>query len=147
MNFKKEEERIPNYINSKFRLYRELYWIFYSKPYRKRIWKRMYICLAQLLCWTAEINTTLYNSYHACAHSVVFDSFFNLMNYSPPASSVHGILQARTLEWVAMPSSWASPQPGGWTLLSFVSCVFWIGRQILYLWATIETQINYTFKK
>ena len=27
------------------------------------------------------------------------------MNYSPPGSSVHGILQARRLEWVAMPSS------------------------------------------
>ena len=25
--------------------------------------------------------------------------------YSPPGSSVHGILQARKLEWVAMPSS------------------------------------------
>ena len=25
------------------------------------------------------------------------------MNYSPLGSSVHGILQARTLEWVAMP--------------------------------------------
>ena len=27
------------------------------------------------------------------------------MNYSPPGSSVHGILQARMFEWVAMPSS------------------------------------------
>ena len=27
------------------------------------------------------------------------------MNYSPPLSSVHGILQARILEWVAMPFS------------------------------------------
>ena len=27
------------------------------------------------------------------------------MNYSPPGSSVHGILQARILEWVAMPFS------------------------------------------
>ena len=27
------------------------------------------------------------------------------MNCSPPGSSVHGILQARILEWVAMPSS------------------------------------------
>ena len=27
------------------------------------------------------------------------------MDYSPPASSVHGILQARILEWVAVPSS------------------------------------------
>ena len=27
------------------------------------------------------------------------------MDYSPPGSSVHGILQARVLEWIAMPSS------------------------------------------
>ena len=27
------------------------------------------------------------------------------MDCSPPGSSVHGILQARTLEWVAMPSA------------------------------------------
>ena len=29
----------------------------------------------------------------------------NLMNCSPPGSSVHGILHARTLEWVAIPFS------------------------------------------
>ena len=29
----------------------------------------------------------------------------SLMDCNPPGSSVHGILQARTLEWVAMPSS------------------------------------------
>ena len=33
------------------------------------------------------------------------------MNYSPPGSSVHGILQARILEWVAMLSSRGSSQP------------------------------------
>ena len=27
------------------------------------------------------------------------------MDYCPPGSSVHGILQARILQWVAMPSS------------------------------------------
>ena len=31
---------------------------------------------------------------------------------SPPGSSVHGILQARILEWVAMPSSRDLPDPG-----------------------------------
>ena len=31
---------------------------------------------------------------------------------SPPGSSVHGILQARILEWVAMPSSKVSSNPG-----------------------------------
>ena len=29
----------------------------------------------------------------------------NPVDCSPPGSSVHGILQARILEWVAMPSS------------------------------------------
>ena len=35
----------------------------------------------------------------------------NSMNWGPPGSSVHGILQARILEWVAMPSSRGSSQP------------------------------------
>ena len=34
------------------------------------------------------------------------------MDCSPPDSSVHGILQARTREWVAMPSSRAFLDPG-----------------------------------
>ena len=33
------------------------------------------------------------------------------MDCSPPGSSVHGILQARTLEWVAIPSSRGSSRP------------------------------------
>ena len=33
------------------------------------------------------------------------------MDCSPPASSVHGILQARILEWVAIPFSRGSSQP------------------------------------
>ena len=35
----------------------------------------------------------------------------NLMDCSPPGSSVHGILQARTLEWVDVPFSRGSSQP------------------------------------
>ena len=34
------------------------------------------------------------------------------MDCSPPGSSVHGILQARTLEWEAIPSSRNLPNPG-----------------------------------
>ena len=51
------------------------------------------------------------------------------MGCSPPGSSVHGILQARILEWIAMPSSRRSSWPRDETLLSCASC---IGRQILY---------------
>ena len=35
----------------------------------------------------------------------------NLMDHSPPGSSVHGIFPARILEWVVMPSSRGSSQP------------------------------------
>ena len=34
------------------------------------------------------------------------------MDCSPPGSSVHGILQARTPEWVAIPSRGDLPNPG-----------------------------------
>ena len=34
------------------------------------------------------------------------------MDYSPPGSSVHGILQASILEWVAIPFSGDLPDPG-----------------------------------
>ena len=44
----------------------------------------------------------------------------NPMDRSLPGSSVHGILQARILEWVAMPSSRRSSQPRDGT---WVSCI------------------------
>ena len=34
------------------------------------------------------------------------------MDYRPPGSSVHGIFQAKILEWVAISSSRGSPDPG-----------------------------------
>ena len=40
---------------------------------------------------------------------------------SPPASSVHGILQARILEWVTIPFSRASSQPRNQTQVSCIA--------------------------
>ena len=37
------------------------------------------------------------------------------MDCRSPCSSVHGALQARILEWVAVPSSRGSSQPSNWT--------------------------------
>ena len=54
------------------------------------------------------------------------------MDYSLPGSSVHGILQARTLEWVTMPSSRGSSQPGDRTWVSLM-----VGR-FFTIWATRE---------
>ena len=57
-------------------------------------------------------------------------------DYNLPGSSVHGTLQARRLEWVAIPfskgSSWSKDQ-------SQVSCI--IGK-FFTLWATKEAQSN-----
>ena len=38
-------------------------------------------------------------------------TLFDPMDYSPQGSSIQGILQARILEWVALPSSKDSSQP------------------------------------
>ena len=48
---------------------------------------------------------------------------------APPGSSVHRLLQARILEWIAMPSFRGSSQPREWICVSYVSCT---GRQVLY---------------
>ena len=54
------------------------------------------------------------------------------VNCSLPGSSVHGISQARIMEWVAISFSRGSSGPRDWTHIS------WIGRRILYHWATRE---------
>ena len=52
---------------------------------------------------------------HVCMHAKSPQSCLTLrdtMDCSPPGFSVHGILQASILEWVAMPSSGDLPDPG-----------------------------------
>ena len=46
----------------------------------------------------------------ACAHHSVMPDSCNPINCSLPGSSVHGILQARILEWVAFPSPGIKPR-------------------------------------
>ncbi|CAN0514516.1 unnamed protein product [Rangifer tarandus platyrhynchus] len=65
------------------------------------------------------------------AHSVTQAclTLWDPMDCSPPGSSVHGILQARILEWVAISSSRVSSPPRDRTPVTCDPC---IGRQILY---------------
>ena len=58
------------------------------------------------------------------------------MDCSPPGSSLHGILQARILEWVAISFSRGSSRPRDWTRVSLIP-----GRRF-NLWATREAQIK-----
>ena len=60
------------------------------------------------------------------------------MDCNPPGSSVHGILQARILEWVAIPFSRGSSWPRDRTHVSYAFC---IGRWFFTIWATREAPI------
>ena len=85
-----------------------------------------------LSSWTRspwEMQTAHPSQRCLCASQVAsVVSLCNPMDCSPPGSSVHGILQARILEWVAMPSCRGSSLPRDWTHVSYVSC---IGRWVL----------------
>ena len=69
-------------------------------------------------------------------------TLFDPMDCSPPYSSVHGILQARILEWVAIPFSRGSFPTQG-SNPSLLHC-----RWILYYWTTREAPglVGYTLK-
>ena len=58
------------------------------------------------------------------------------MDCSPPGPSVHGILQARILKWVAIPSSSKSSQPRDRTQVFMSTCT---GSQFLYHWRRLST--------
>ena len=68
-------------------------------------------------------------------------TLFDHMACSPPGSSVHGILQARILEWVAIPFSRESSQPKDQT---------WVSRmegRFFTIWATMEDHAAATAAK
>ena len=69
---------------------------------------RLHCCPADRL-----INTSVLDSGSPCMLRH-FSSvrLCNSTDCSPPGSSAHGILQARILEWVVMPSSRGFPHPG-----------------------------------
>ena len=63
-------------------------------------------------------------------------------DFSLPGSSVHGILQARILEWFAMSSSRGFSRLRNWTCVSYISCA---GRWVLYHWATGKPSTTLAF--
>ena len=58
--------------------------------------------------------------YKKISRPVMSDSLQS-MDYSPPGSSVHGILQARILEWIAISFSRGSSSPRDWTQVSCIA--------------------------
>ena len=64
----------------------------------------------------------------------------NPMDCSTPGSSVHGSLQARILEWVAMPFSRGSSRPRDWTC---TCCISYIAGGFFTHWATWEAHLSH----
>ena len=56
-----------------------------------------------------------------CVSYSVMSNSFDPMDYTAPDSSVHGILQPRILEWVAIPFSRGSSGTRDWTLVSCIT--------------------------
>ena len=70
--------------------------------------------LLGLTWWMKILGSDLHSS-TAWVHAESLHSYLILcdpMEYSPRGSSVHGIPQARILEWVAIPSPGDCPNPG-----------------------------------
>ena len=94
-----------------------------------------YLCIVDLQCCFCLQCTAEWISYtcmYPCMCAKLLQSRLTLCNpveCSSPGSSVYGILLARTLEWVAMPSSGRSSWPRDWTCISFGCCM---GRWVLY---------------
>ena len=70
-----------------------------------------------------------------CVHAQLCPTLCNPMDCNQPGSSVHGIFQTRILEWVAVSSFRLSSPPRD---LTYVPCISWIDRQVLYHWTTWE---------
>ena len=80
----------------------------------------------------SSVLGVLHSLSHGADYSCWAQSYAALcdpIDCSPPGSSVHGILQARILKWVAISHSRGSSQPRDWSCVSCVSCT---GSQILH---------------
>ena len=79
----------------------------------------------------SHLNATLpYSLINFVYCSVTKPCLCDPIDYSPLGSSVHGLLQARIPEWVAISFSRASAQPRDQTQVSYV------GRQILTIYVS-----------
>ena len=70
-----------------------------------------------------------------CGSCSVMSDSWQPHDCSLPGSSVHGILQARLPEWLAIPFSRGSSWPRDWTRVSYIAGRFFT------VWATREAQL------
>ena len=72
------------------------------------------------------------------------------MDYSLPGTSVHGIFQARILDWVAISFSRGSSWPRDWTCNSCITLLLFFMNPCIVLeslFATVQLSINYSWHR
>ena len=107
----------------------------------------VWMCLCVYLCgWLPGTNfhfAQLFSLEVLIAHLGL--TFCDTMDCNPPGSSVHGILQARILEWVAIPFSRGSSQPRDWTQVSCNEGRFftiWATREA-FAWCSVDVFLSF----
>ena len=108
---------------------------------RKISWRRKWQAMPVFLPWKSHGQRSLAGYSQSTGSQRVGQNFSNLAavaaaDCSPPGSSVHGILQARILEWVAFPFSRGSSRPRDQTQVSHTA-----GR-CFTIWATRKAQFS-----
>ena len=78
-----------------------------------------------------------------CVRAQSHTTLCDPIDYSLPGSSVHGILQARILQWVAISFSKGSSQPRDWSCISCGFCINWQIYLFINHWATLEALQNF----
>jgi len=98
--------------------------LYFSRYWTVRL-KMLIFCVYILciICMKSVINITCMLSHFICVRL-----FATPWTVARPVSFVHGMLQARILEWVARPFSRGSSWPRDW---AFISYIFSVGRQVL----------------
>ena len=93
-------------------------WFTFSYLYFCKIISFLHFCLGSFSFYSKDV----------CAQSLQScTTLCDPIDDSLPGSSDHGILQARILEWVAMPSSMGSSQPRDQTCMSCLSSALAVG--------------------
>jgi len=98
----------------------------------------LHFAIPQTAAWQAPLSMEFSRQEYWKVKLLVTQSYLTLcdpMDCSSPGSSVHGILQARKFEWVAIPFSRGSSQTQDWTQVSCIADRFftaWATREALY---------------
>ena len=88
------------------------------------VWVCVCVCVCTCVCM--HMCVCMHVCVCVCMHVCSVVSDCECMDCSQQVSSVHGIFQARILEWVAISFSRGSFQPRDRTYISYISCV--VGR-------------------